>query len=731
MTKLKTYLKPFIPGVICALLLLFVQALCDLNLPNLMSDIVNVGLQQSGIENAAPSEISPEGLAMMTAYMEPEDAELVSVLYARVEGEENYKLIRRSPRLDYAFGCAAYNLISVLQSLFADSEAEAPESGALAMEIDLQTLYRIHESIQKQKQLLPHATLHLTAGILANEATLRQTGAMFAKAFYEEIGVDTRAIQTKYILRIGLYMLLITLLGGASAVFVGYLAPRVAAGAARNLRRDIFYKVECFSQNEFDKFSSASLITRCTNDVSQVQMLVGMGIRMMCYAPIMGVGGIIMALRKSVSMSWIIAVAVIVLIGFASIIITIVMPKFKIIQQLIDKLNKVSREILSGLMVIRAFGTEKHERNRFDAANSELRDVNLFVQRVMAAAFPAITFIMNGATLLIVWVGANMIVKSSLQVGDMLAFMQYAMHIIFSFMMIVWMLVLVPRAAVSGERIAEVLKTEPVIGDPENFVSFGADAKGEVEFDNVDFRYGNAEEDVLSKISFTAKIGQTTAIIGATGAGKTTVVNLLLRFYDVTGGSIKIDGVDIRAVRQADLRRRIGYVPQKAALFTKTVGENIRYGKTDAPEEEVEASAAVAQAMDFIEENNERYDYEIAQGGANVSGGQKQRLSIARAIVRKPDILVFDDSFSALDFKTDAALRKALRAHTGDSTVIVVAQRVGTVMNAEQIIVLNEGKIAGRGTHAQLLKECPEYYEIASSQLAERIGTANESGAEV
>ena len=521
--------------------------------------------------------------------------------------------------------------------------------------------------------------------------------------------------QTQYILRTGLHMLTIALLAGCASILVGYLAPRISAGMARDLRRDLFTKAESFSQAEFDRFPSASLITRCTNDVSQVQGLANVTARMLIYAPIMGIGGVFMALTRSVAMGWIIALAVIILIGMVVVIVSIVMPKFQLMQELVDRLNKVSREILHGLMVIRAFGTQQHERERFDGANTDLRDTSLFVGRVMAITGPAIGFIMAGTSMLVIWVGAHQVDGGNMFVGDMMAFMQYAMQVIFAFMMISMVLIMLPRALVSAQRINEILDTELVITDPDTPQEF-SQTKGVVSFENVVFRYPNAEADAVSNISFTAQPGQTTAIIGATGAGKTTLAALLLRFYDVTEGRITLDGLDIRDVRQVDLRGKIGYVPQKGQLLTGTIASNIRYGNVDATDADIAEIAGVAQAMEFITEKDEQFDSEIVQGGGNVSGGQRQRLSIARALAKAPQILVFDDSFSALDFATDAKLRKALKEHTANATVIVIAQRVSTIMGAEQILVLDEGQIVGRGTHEELLKSCPAYNEIASSQ---------------
>ena len=530
--------------------------------------------------------------------------------------------------------------------------------------------------------------------------------------------VEQGASRTDFILQTGLFMLFIALLAGAASIFAGYLSPRIAAGAARDLRRDLFTKVESFSQAEFDTFSSASLITRCTNDVSQVQNLANIFARMLLYAPIMGIGGVTMALTRSVSMSWTIGLAVIVLLGLVMVIVSIAMPKFKLIQEFMDNLNKVSREVLHGLMVIRAFGTQNHEKARFNKTNKDLFDLGLFIGRLMAFVGPAITFIMGGTQILVIWVGAHQVAGSGLSIGDMMAFMQYAMQVIIAFMMISMVLVMVPRAQVSAARISEVLKTELTIKDPENPESFDKKPpkSGTVVFENVSFRYPGAEADALENISFAAMPGKTTAIIGATGAGKTTIAQLLLRFYDVSGGQISVHGRDIRRVMQEDLRNKIGYVPQKGQLLSGTIASNIKYGRPSASEEELTQISAVAQALDFINEKEDKFESEISQGGSNVSGGQRQRLSIARALAKNPEILVFDDSFSALDFQTDAKLRKALKEHTADATVIVIAQRVGTIINAEQILVLDEGKIIGRGTHDELLKSCPAYHEIALSQ---------------
>ncbi|MCE5195728.1 MAG: ABC transporter ATP-binding protein/permease [Negativicutes bacterium] len=739
MIKLAKYLKPFLISLLLAILLLFGQAASDLNLPNYMSDIVNVGIQQNGIEHAAPDAISPSGLKLMTTFMTEDEKALVNENYRLVSstdqdptgktylalypkaGRQLYikKLVDQTTNesLDTAFGASTWTLINVMKDLSAKPGAQNASVSATDLQnVDLSQIYLMQPMLDN----LPESVISAAheKALASDTSILKQSGVLLAKIFYTEIGADVGAMQNAYIVRIGLLMLLIAFLGGTASILVSLLSSRIAAGVARNLRKDIFNKIQDFSNNEFDHFSTASLITRCTNDISQIQLLLMMGIRLICYAPIMGIGGVMMAIRKSSSMSWIIAVAVITLGGMIVVITSIALPKFKIIQQLVDKLNLVSRENLSGMMVIRAFGTQTYERQRFEKANQDLTATNLFVNRIMVFMMPAMMLIMNATTLMIVWVGAHQIADSSMQVGDMMAFMQYAMQIIMSFLMISMMFIFVPRAAVSADRIVEVLHTENTIVDPPNPKAFDPAKKGLVEFKNVHFRYHNAEEDALEGITFTAKPGETTAIIGSTGSGKSTIANLILRFYDVTEGQICVDGADLRDVKQKELRAKIGYVPQEGVLFSGTIASNLRYAKKDASEQEIETAAEIAQALDFVKEKPEGFDSAIAQGGANVSGGQKQRLSIARALVKEPEIIIFDDSFSALDFKTDAALRKALKQATGNSTVIVIAQRISTIMNAEQIIVLDDGRIVGSGRHQELLKTCPQYLEIASSQLS-------------
>jgi ATP-binding cassette subfamily B protein len=523
---------------------------------------------------------------------------------------------------------------------------------------------------------------------------------------------------TAFIFQEGKNMLLVALLGAVCTVIVGFFAAKVAAGFAQDLRRRTFKKVESFSNSELDKFSTASLITRTTNDIQQIQMFMIMLLRIVFFAPILGIGGIYKVLGTDTSMGWIIAVAVMALLTLLIVMFSIAIPKFKRVQMFIDKLNLVTRESLTGMMVIRSFNTQQNEEKRFDKVNTDLTKTNLFVNRVMALMMPSMMFIMNSVTLLIVWVGAHQIDVGAMQVGDMIAFMQYTMQIIMSFLMISIMFVMLPRASVSAQRIHEVLATEPTITDPPNPQHFGTNQRGYVEFRNVSFRYPGAEDDVLKNISFTARPGETTALIGSTGSGKSTLINLIDRFYDVTAGAIFINGTDIRNVPQSELRDKIGYVPQNGVLFSGSIESNLKYADENATDDDVVNAATVAQAMEFINEKSNGFATSIAQGGTNVSGGQKQRLSIARALVKKPDIYIFDDSFSALDFQTDVALRKALKNSTGNATVLIVAQRVNTIMNAEQIIVLENGEIVGTGTHRELLENCKVYQEIVLSQLS-------------
>ncbi len=743
MLRLKRYLKPYLGFALAMIVLMFCQATVDLNLPNLMSDLVNVGIQQGGIDEAAPRAVSADGLRLMAVFMNEDDRALIEAAYLPADadamgaaawadfqkewpGAAETETLRRDAaldadalaRLDDAFGRAAYAMTSLMANMPV-TDAFSDTAGAADAETRSMDMARLAGLLPMLEQLPGEMVDKAVREAAATPESMRgQTAAVFAKGFYMQLGADTDAIQTRYIFRTGGKMLLLALLLAACAVSVGFCGCRMGAGVARDLRRDIFTRVTSFTNNEFDRFGTASLITRSTNDVMQIQGFVTMGLRTMCYAPIIGIGGTFMALRKSSGMAWIIALAVVLILCLIATVGSLLMPRFKLMQKLVDKLNLVSRENLSGMMVIRAFATQQFEEERFDKTNRELTDVNLFGSRVMATMMPVMMLVMNGVSLLIVWVGGHQIANSAMQVGDMMAFIQYTMQIIMSFLMISMMFVMAPRASVSAGRIADVLESESSVRDPERSKKLPEQVRGVIEFKDVSFCYGGADENVLEHISFTARPGETTAFIGSTGSGKSTLINLIPRFYDVTSGSITLDGVDVRELPQHELREAIGYVPQKGMLFSGDIASNLRYGGEDAPDTALREAAEVAQATEFIDALPDGFSTEISQGGTNVSGGQRQRLSIARALVKKAPVYLFDDTFSALDFKTDAALRRALKRYTGDATVLIVAQRVSTIMYAEQIVVLDEGRVAGIGTHKELLQTCPTYREIAESQLS-------------
>jgi len=741
MLRLARYLKPYALLILLTIALLFVQANADLALPDYMSRIVNNGIQQGGVENAVPAAIRQSEMNKLVIFMSTDNTALVLGDYTLVDSNspdyaqlvEEYPNLANEPiyvlneidraesnRLNPVMGRALL-IVSTIEQVMADPARAAAMGQGLGFDLSQlppgMDVFGLLSS-------LPSARLsQVTAAIDQRFATLggsmiTQMAVGAVRAEYAALGLDTSRLQTNYIMHTGVLMLLVSLLSITCSVVVGFLAAKTAAGSARDLRKDVFQKVESFSNTEFNKFSTASLITRSTNDVTQIQMVVIMMMRMVFYAPIIGVGGVIRALGKSSSMWWIIAVAVVTLLGLIVVVFSIALPKFKIIQSLIDRLNLVMRENLSGMMVIRAFNMQGFEEQRFDKANKDLTSTSLFINRVIVIMMPVMMLVMNGLSLLIIWIGAHQVAQSTMQVGDMMAFLQYAMQIVMAFLILSMMFIILPRASVSAGRIADVLDTEPSIKDPQDPKQFNEPFVGTIEFRNVSFGYPGALEDVLHDITFTSKPGQTTAFLGSTGSGKSTIVNLIPRFYDVTEGAIYLDNTDIREVTQHDLRNKIGYIPQKGMLFSGTIESNLRYADENASGDTLKEAADISQASEFIFSEREGMEAEISQGGSNVSGGQKQRLSIARALVRKPPIYIFDDSFSALDFKTDAALRRSLKEKTGSSTVLIVTQRVSTIKNAEQIIVLHEGRIVGKGTHRGLMESCEVYRDIALSQLS-------------
>ena len=732
MRKLFQFLKPYAPRVLLILCVLVVQAYCDLSLPTYTSNIVNVGIQQSGIDEEIPENISEEEMNRLLLFVPEDDRQDIQDAYEKSSESFDYDgevlTLKDSVKSDNEKLDALTEEMKLPMMLTAgfengsdttkQMEGQLKEQMSQVPGIEKMSVFDIFgmmddtqraaivDKITEQMDKMP-------------DSILDQAAISYVKSTYEQIGLDTGHMSTVYILKTGAKMLGLAALGMAASILACLMASRVGAKVGRGLRRDTFRKVIGFSNAEFDKFSTASLITRSTNDIQQIQLLTVMILRMVLYAPIMAIGGILKVSKTNVNMFWIIGLAVLLIVMVVAVLFIVVMPKFKIVQNMVDKLNLVSREILTGLPVIRAFHTEKHEEERFDKANKDLTKLNLFVNRAMTFMMPTMMLVMNGITVLIVWVGGHSINDGAMQVGDMMAFIQYAMQIIISFLMICMISVMLPRAAVSAERVDKVLKSETKIHDPKEPKTLPKNGKGEVAFEHVSFHYPGAEEDVLHDITFTAKPGETTAFIGSTGCGKSTLVNLIPRFYDVTEGRITIDGQDVRDLTQHELRDKLGYVPQKGVLFSGSIASNIMFGNPAGSEQEMTEAAQIAQAVEFIDTKPERYKSPISQGGANVSGGQKQRLSIARAIAKHPDVYIFDDSFSALDYKTDTVLRSALKEKTTDSVVLIVAQRISTILHAEQIIVLDDGKIVGKGTHEELLKTCDAYYQIAASQLSE------------
>lgn len=727
MIKLIKHLRNSVGSVALIVGLLTIQAICDLSLPDYTSNIVNIGIQQNGIENAVPEVIRESELNNLTIFMSDKDKSEVMKYYDLLDkgefkdikiDEKVYKLNTNDKEVIDKLNPIMSKSIMVVSGIEKNKTQIAkqmtPPGVPVNPNMDIMATFKSmpKDSLKQIESKFDEKVDKMP------ESMVTQGAIGYVKGEYKAMGINVDKLQTNYIFKTGAIMLGVALISMLATVAVGYLGARVAAKLGRNLRKDVFHKVISFSNKEMDEFSTASLITRSTNDIQQVQMLMVMLLRIVFYAPILALGGVIKVLGTDTSMAWIIGVAVLAIISVVLVLFALVMPKFKSVQKLVDKVNLVTREMLTGMLVIRAFGTEKHEEKRFDNANTDLMKTNLFVNRTMSMMMPTMTLIMNLITILIVWNGAHRVDSGNMQVGDMMAFIQYTMQIIMAFLMISMVSMILPRAIVSMDRIDEVISKDVNIKDKKNAKEFDENKKGIVEFKNVSFRYPNAEEDVLRNITFTAKPGQTTAFIGSTGSGKSTLINLIPRFYDVTEGEILVDGIDVKDASQHNLRDRIGYVPQKGVLFSGDIGSNLRYGNQSATDEEVRKAAEIAQALEFIETKPDKFESEISQGGTNVSGGQKQRLSIARAIAKNPEIYIFDDSFSALDLKTDAALRKSLKEETGDSTVLIVAQRISTILNADQIIVLDQGSIVGIGKHEELLKNCEVYKEIAQSQLS-------------
>ena len=759
MKNLFKYAASYWKAMIAIVLILVVQAYCDLSLPAYTSDIVNVGIQQGGIEDEVPRQIATEEMEKLLLFVSEDDQQTVMDAYTEdntsykkeayvlkdsvAEEEntmENLKDILQIPMMMTSGiesgSDTTKQMEDKLKEQMSQGMAQSMPQGAdrtmpegmpqsesqtesQSVSLDDMSMFDLLKMLPVEQRTTMVEKIEEQMSEMP-DTILDQASVSFCRSAYKDLGMDMDQTQIHYLLKTGGQMAALALLGMVASIMVAFLASRVGASAGRDLRSGVFHKVVGFSNNEFNHFSTASLITRSTNDIQQIQMLIVMLLRMVLYAPILAIGGVLQVMKTNVSMSWIIGLAVIIIAFVVLLLFLVVMPKFKVLQNLVDKLNLVTREILTGLPVIRAFSTEKHEEERFDDANRTLTKTNLFVNRAMTFMMPVMMLVMNGVSVLIVWTGAHGISDGQMQVGDMMAFIQYTMQIIMGFLMLCMISIMLPRAAVAADRVEEVLKSETMIHDPKQEKHFPEDGKGVLTFDHVSFRYPGADEDVLEDITFTAKPGETTAIIGSTGSGKSTLVNLIPRFYDVTSGDITLDGVDIREVKQQELREKLGYVPQKGVLFSGDIASNIMFGNSHGSDDEMIEAAEIAQATEFIDTKPEKYKSPISQGGSNVSGGQKQRLSIARAIAKHPQVFIFDDSFSALDYKTDVTLRRALAEKTSGSTVLIVAQRISTILHAEQIIVLDEGKVAGKGTHAELLKNCPVYREIAESQLSRK-----------
>lgn len=740
MTSILKYLKEAKFEVLLIILLLIVQASCDLALPSYMSNIVDTGLTGNGIEETVPNKITSYGIMQLESMMKEDDIKKLEDAYEKTDEKlddvsmemgsiENYVYeIKDDYKDDEELSdlldapMTMLGLTSKMSENMGDDSEQSQSSqdnSIMDMLSDKQMdAMKVLQSPKATSDDKANAVEEFLDGFEMKDTIVATYTKEFIKGQYEDCGIDLDDYQHNYLVRAGIKMLVYACIGMIAAIIVGFMASKVGAKIAMNLRNKVFAKVVSFSNAQMDQFSTASLITRNTNDIQQIQMVLTILLRIVLYAPVLCVGGILKVINTDLSMAWIIVVGAIAIICVVAVLFCVAMPKFKLMQKLVDGVNLVAREILTGLPVIRVFSRDKYEQKRFDDANMKLYKTQLFTNRVMTFMMPVMTLVMNGITLLVIWFGSKGIDAGNIQVGDMMAFMTYSMMIVMSFLMITMISIMLPRAGVAADRVNEVLNTEITIKEPQQPKQISG--KGTVTFKNVSFKYSNADDNVLNNISFEAKPGQTTAIIGSTGSGKSTLINLIPRLYDVTDGQILIDGVDIREISKHDLRAKLGYVPQKGVLFSGTIASNIKYGKEDATDDEMKLAAQIAQSVEFIEKKEEGYDAPIAQGGSNVSGGQKQRLSIARAVAKKPDIFIFDDSFSALDFKTDKALRKALADNTGDSTVIIVAQRISTILHADQIIVLDDGKVAGIGTHSELLRNCDVYRQIAVSQLSQK-----------